>query len=389
MMIRHVFLAVALLFTHNQCQSAQNKLPDTVPARPVSLATTNDGRSKIQVALLLDTSNSMDGLIDQAKAQLWKMVNKLASAQQYNQQVDVEIALFEYGKQTLPRAGGYIRKVQDLNTDLDGLSEKLFELKTNGGDEFCGYVIQSAIDSIKWSDNPQHLKVIVIAGNEPFNQGPIDFRTSCEHAAARGILVNTIFCGNLQEGIDTRWQEGALIGKGRYMNIDSDKKVVHINTPYDTTVLRLNQQLNSTYIGYGSKGKEYKMRQEAQDSNAGAYGSANVAQRAAAKSKGTYQNDDWDLVDAAKKDAGFVDKMEESEMPEAWKGMSKADIKKEIENQQARRAAIQKQLLDLEVKINDYIAEEQKKQAGSTAETLDNVLIQAVVEQARALGYSF
>ena len=29
-------------------------------------------KGKIQVALLLDTSNSMDGLIDQAKSQIWK-----------------------------------------------------------------------------------------------------------------------------------------------------------------------------------------------------------------------------------------------------------------------------------------------------------------------------
>ena len=34
----------------------------------------------IMLALLLDTSNSMDGLIDQAKSQLWKIVNELAAA---------------------------------------------------------------------------------------------------------------------------------------------------------------------------------------------------------------------------------------------------------------------------------------------------------------------
>ena len=34
----------------------------------------------IMIALLLDTSNSMDGLIDQAKSQLWKIVNEVAAA---------------------------------------------------------------------------------------------------------------------------------------------------------------------------------------------------------------------------------------------------------------------------------------------------------------------
>jgi hypothetical protein len=389
-MIKLLLSAFFVLSIQSGCESAQNQLPNTAEAKLVSLKNNADGRSKIQVALLLDTSNSMDGLIDQAKAQLWKMVNKLASAQQFNQQVDVEIALFEYGKQSLSSSVGFIRKIQDLNTDLDGLSEKLFQLSTNGGDEYCGYVIQTALDSIQWSTDPKHLKVIVIAGNEPFNQGPVEFRNSCEKAAQKGILINTIFCGAFQEGIDTYWKDGAVIGKGRYMNIDSDKKVVHINTPYDTTVIRLNERLNKTYIGYGSAGKEYKMRQVAQDKNAESYGSANVAQRAAAKSKGTYSNDNWDIVDAAKKDNKFIEKLEEADMPDEWKGKSKEEVQKAVEQLQAERSIIQKELLALEIKINDFIVAEQKKQATQGGgETLDNVLIQAVVEQALAKGYKF
>ena len=42
-------------------------------------------KAKIQIALLLDTSNSMDGLIDQAKSQLWKIVNELARSRKYGQ----------------------------------------------------------------------------------------------------------------------------------------------------------------------------------------------------------------------------------------------------------------------------------------------------------------
>ena len=47
--------------------------PDKQSAAPVKGQT-------IMFALLLDTSNSMDGLIDQAKAQLWKIVNEVAAA---------------------------------------------------------------------------------------------------------------------------------------------------------------------------------------------------------------------------------------------------------------------------------------------------------------------
>ena len=48
---------------------------------------------KIQVAILLDVSNSMDGLIEQAKAQLWNMVRVMGKATCNDQVPNIEIAL--------------------------------------------------------------------------------------------------------------------------------------------------------------------------------------------------------------------------------------------------------------------------------------------------------
>ena len=42
--------------------------------------------------------------------------------------------------------------------------------------EYCGTVIQDALDQLPWSPSPRDLKVVFIAGNEPFSQGPVDFR---------------------------------------------------------------------------------------------------------------------------------------------------------------------------------------------------------------------
>ena len=51
----------------------------------------------VQVAILFDTSNSMDGLIDQAKARIWGIINEVNTLR-YNGQVPrIEIALYEYG----------------------------------------------------------------------------------------------------------------------------------------------------------------------------------------------------------------------------------------------------------------------------------------------------
>lgn len=389
-MQKSLLLLLALFQATTACQSSPNPVTvaDTPKPLAVSLVQQSSNQSKIQVALLLDTSNSMDGLIDQAKAQLWKMVNRLADAQRQQVGVELEIALYEYGNNGLDASSGHIRLVQPMSTDLDGLSEKLFQLRTNGGEEYCGWVIQTSLKAIPWSANDNDLRIIVIAGNEPFNQGPVDPKNSCGTAKDRGILINTIYCGDYETGVATGWKEGADLGKGKYLIIDTNKKVVHINTPYDGRVLELNEKLNKTYIGYGKEGEAKKMRQSAQDANASQYGSSNFAQRAAAKSKATYRNEDWDIVDAANADSDFLDKLEESSLPVEFKGKTKKEIKQEIERLSKEREVVKKELAELEKKMALFIAEETSKQSGSS-ETLDNVLINAVVEQAKTKGFSF
>ncbi len=388
-MFLKMFLS-ALLFLNLGHTTPLRQLPQVVtttnPVASVQSPTVST-QTSIQVALLLDTSNSMDGLIDQAKAQLWKMVNRLADAQRQNQNATLEIALYEYGNDGLDARSGYIRQVQPMSTDLDGLSEKLFQLRTNGGSEFCGHVIKTSLDSLNWSNGSDQLRIIVIAGNEPFTQGEVDYRASCQRAAERGIIINTIHCGDYETGVSTKWQDGAMIGKGKYMIIDTGKKVVHISTPYDSKVGELNERLNKTYIGYGSRGMEKKQRQIAQDANAAQYSTGNATQRAVAKAKSTYRNEDWDLVDAAKADEKFVDKIKEEELPQELKGKTKLEIQAEIERMSQERIEIRKELANIEKEIARYIAAESAK--NTTTETLDNVLISAVVEQAEAKGFVF
>lgn len=86
----------------------------------------------------------MDGLINQAKAQLWEIVNELSYAKYGIQKPNLEIALYEYGNSTLPMEEGYIRQVLQFSSDLDEISEQLFSLTTNGGQEYCGAVIQAS-----------------------------------------------------------------------------------------------------------------------------------------------------------------------------------------------------------------------------------------------------
>ena len=133
------FFSIALLVIFSSCSSANSRTKGLeVELKPADQPTTSL-RQSIMLALLLDTSNSMDGLIDQAKSQLWTIVNELAAAKcDDGSRPDIKIALYEYGNDNLPSSENYIRMVSPLTNDLDEISSKLFALTTNGGNEFCG-----------------------------------------------------------------------------------------------------------------------------------------------------------------------------------------------------------------------------------------------------------
>lgn len=344
-------------------------------------------KGKVQVALLLDTSNSMDGLIDQTKSQLWKMVNKLALAKKEGEYTELEIALFEYGNDHLAMGEGYVRMVNSLTTDLDGLSEKLFQLKTHGGSEYCGWAIGDAVHNLAWSTNDKDLKIIIIAGNEPFDQGPRNFRESCQAAKKKDIIINTVHCGGWQQGIKEHWKDGADIANGQYLNIEQDRKVIHIRTPWDSRIIELNERLNKTYLGYGREGKAMKSRQMTQDANAAKYGESNVAQRATFKAKSQYKNESWDLVDAEAAKKADVTQMKTEDLPEELQKIEPAQRKVYLEKLKKERAEIQSEMLELEKKIRLYSEEERKKQGDDL--TLDKVMEKTVTEQAIQKGFSF
>jgi hypothetical protein len=344
--------------------------------------------NKIQVALLLDTSNSMDGLIDQAKSRLWNIVNTLTTLKYSGQAPQIEIALYEYGNDGL-KDENYIRQVAPLTQDLDLISEKLFALRTNGGSEYCGAVIRDASINLNWDGNEKSMKLIYIAGNEAFDQGKINYKEVISSAKRKNIYTNTIFCGDRNEGIQTFWQNGASLGDGKYFNIDSDRKVIYIETPYDVRISECNAKLNDTYIYYGNRGSEYKAKQIVQDKNAEIQSVSNAVERTVAKSKkNAYKNDHWDLVDKVEKDKNYISSISQEELPSELKGKSSAEVQKIVVQKSADRDKIQKEIEELSKKRQDFIDSEMKKRGSADSDDLGKAIEKSILELAKKNGYS-
>ena len=341
----------------------------------------------IKVALLLDTSNSMDGLINQAKAQLWEIVNELSYAKYGMKKPNLEIALYEYGNSNLSSREGYIRQVLQFSNDLDEISEKLFSLTTNGGNEFCGQVIQTSLNELSWGKNKDDLRLLFIAGNEPFTQGKINYKDAITNAKEKDVLINTIFCGNYSNGISGMWKDGADLGGGDYLTINQDKKVVHIVTPFDDQIIILNKKLNKTYIYYGNIGQSKFRSQKEQDSNAATLDEVVVVKRAVSKSSRLYNNASWDLVDAEKEQKVDYTKIKKKQLPKALQNKTAKEIEVYVKKTAKERQEIQQKIKELDKKRRVYIAK--KQQENTKKDELNDVMINAIKRQAKLKNYSW
>jgi hypothetical protein len=344
----------------------------------------SDRAPVVQLAILLDTSNSMDGLIDQARAQLWDVVNQFSHARRGGRPVELQVALYEYGNTRLDASSGWVRRVLPFTSDLDRVSEALFALKTQGGDEFCGTVIQAALDQLQWGKGQGDLRVIFIAGNEPFTQGPVSFRPAVRRAAERGIVVNTIHCGSKQVGEATGWSEGARLASGAYSTIDQGQEMVHIDAPQDGELARLGLELNRTYVPYGAEGRAGSERQAVQDSNAANW-KGSAVNRAVTKANSHYQNDSWDLVDAYTKKQLDPAKVRREELPEALRALPTESLQQALADKAKDRKRIQDRINQLDGERQQYVAHARKLKA-LPDNTLDAVMSAALRSQAACQG---
>lgn len=380
-------LAIALsLTTVTACNANSKRNTQDLAIVETKLETNvKSDNPEIKVALLLDTSNSMDGLIDQAKAQLWQIVNELSYAKCEEKNPNLKIALYEYGNDNLNADEGYLRQVIAFSDDLDEISKSLFSLTTNGGNEYCGKVISTALNQLNWGDNEDDLKLIFIAGNEPYTQGQVSYKEASKLAHKNDVTVNTIFCGDYDQGISAYWKDGADLTHGNYMAINHNKASVHIASPYDDKILELNEKLNKTYIAYGESGRAKMELQAEQDSNARGYNKANAVSRTVSKSSRLYKNSSWDLVDAEKEKDFSYDDLTQDQLPEELKGKSKDEIKSYVKTKRNEREKLQQSIAQLNIKRRDYIS----KKSTDEANGLENAMISAIKTQAKKKNYNW
>jgi hypothetical protein len=356
------------------------------PARPAE-PPRDTVQDTVQIAILLDTSSSMNGLINQARSQMWSMVDEMGKATRV---VDgklrgarVELALYEYGHSAVPESAGYIRQVLPLTGDLDRVSEELHRLATNGGEEYAGQAIQTAVHSLQWSSDPAALRFIFVAGNEGFDQGPISAKHAMAAAKAKDISVQLIHCG----AREPTWAAAASLAQTDLLTIDHNHVAQHIPAPQDDEILRLGAQLNDTYIAYGAHGAASQARQKTADASSAKLSPKVALERAQLKRKATYRNDGWDVVDARDQDKQFLEKTPDDQLPPELRGKSVEEKQRIVDGKAAERAAIKAQIARLEADRNAFLAKAQATQP--QVQSLGSEVTRSSKSMAAKKGYKF
>jgi hypothetical protein len=217
-------------------------------------------------------------------------------------------------------------------------------------------------------------------------QGNLPYTKACAEAKNKGVIVNTIYCGDRMQGIKEHWNLNAECGTGSFTNINQDAKIEDIPTPYDSTLFVLNTKLNGTYISYGYSGATKFAAQAEVDQKSYSSNKSAALKRVAVKGQiSLYKNDSWDLVDAGGSGDSkeFIAKLDKKTLPDSLQKKSNEELKKIVDEKRAQRSIIQKEIEVTNNRREVYIAEARKKNATVNAPTLETEVEKIIKEQAK------
>lgn len=354
----------------------------TAQAGPVRTAPPAAPRP-VDLAICLDVSGSMNGLLDAARQNLWAVVNELATLQPTP---TLRVALLTFGCTAYPAEAGWVRVETQFTSDLDTVSQKLFALSTNGGDEYVARVMQTALQ-LEWSADPAALKLLFVAGNEAATQDPqVETAAQSRAAIARGIVVNSIYCGNPADELAPAWRDVAKLADGQFASIEQDQQVV-VTTPFDAQLTDLSAVINTTYVAYGRERGYWAANQGAQDFNAAGMNPAAAAQRCQTKATSLYNNPHWDLVDACR-DAKFeIDKVKKEDLPEELRAMTVEQLRAHVDTQRKKRDELRQKVEALGKERDAFVEAERKKLGDAAKSSFENAVLESVRQQAEARGF--
>lgn len=371
-------------------QKAPEKAPDkgqgkpsatTAAVKPVSAVAPADGRPRIDVVFVLDTTGSMGGLIEGAKAKIWSIANQMITAKPTPR---LRIGLVAYRD----RGDDYVTKRFDLSDDIDTVYGHLQGFQAGGGGdtpESVNQALHEAVTLMSWSPGRDALKIVFLVGDAPPHMDYTDdvkYQATCQAAVKKDLIVNTVQCGGIGSTTPV-WKEIAGLSEGSYVAIAQTGNMQVVSTPMDEELSRLNREIGTTIVAYGSERERGAvMAKQAVAEAAPAAASADRLAYNAATSKVVQGG--GDLVDDLKEGRAKLNELKKDELPAELKDKTPEQQKAYLAQQETKRTQLQAQVADLVKKRQAYVDAEMKKAAAEgKGSAFDVEVAKTLKEQAK------
>jgi hypothetical protein len=311
------------------------------------------GPSTIDLALCIDTSGTMDKLLDAARIQLWQVVADLATSDPAPR---LRVAILTYGNILGSEANGWVRVESPLADELDNVASRLSEIRIAGDKEYVARVIQTAVRQLDWDRAEGTRRLIMVLGNESAAQDPlVTLEQAVREASDAGIEIHLAYCGSASEGARRSWQSLALLAGTTFLAIDPAAGTGLPTSPFDDELATLGAALSETYVPLGPAGETAQALQARQDRGALATSPAAAAVRAEAKAGALYTAR-WDAVTAVQGGSLAPEAIAEKDLPAALRGLDPEQRRQKLEEMAAERDRLRARIAELARQRREYLA---------------------------------
>jgi Mg-chelatase subunit ChlD len=206
-------------------------------------------RPQVEVVFCIDTTGSMDGLVEAAKARFWAIANRITAGRPTP---ELRIGLINFKD----RGDTFITAVYPLTDDLDSVYNSLLTFRAEGGGdtpESVNQALEDSINRIRWSANPGTLRLVFLVGDAPPHMDypdDVKYPVTCKQARQRGIVINAIQCGT-DPDCTRHFKNIARLGGGEFAAIGQAGGITATTTPYDQPLAEINQALARTVLVHG------------------------------------------------------------------------------------------------------------------------------------------